>query len=58
MRVGFGVFGVFFAVIAGIVLLTFIASGFLAYKCYAGGDPNNIACYMISDRYEIGIRNR
>ena len=30
----------------------------LGYKCYTSGDPTNIACYMISERHEIGIRQR
>lgn len=58
MRGGFGLFSVFFAVVAGLVLMTFIASGYLAYQCYASGNPDNIACFMISNRHEIGIRNR
>jgi hypothetical protein len=57
-KLGFGLFGVFFAVIAALVLVSFVAAVFLSYQCYSGGDPNNIACYMISDRHEIGIRNR
>lgn len=58
MRVGFGLFGVFFAVIAALVLVSFVAAGFLSYQCYASGNPDNIACFMISNRHEIGIRNR
>ena len=58
MRVGFGLFGVFFAVVAALVLVSFVAAGFLSYQCYASGNPNSIACFMISDRHEIGIRTR
>jgi hypothetical protein len=56
--VGFGVFGLFFVCVFVLVMGTFAVTGFLAYKCYSGGDPNNMACFMISDRHEIGIRNR
>lgn len=57
-KVGFGVFGLFFACIMVLVLGMFAVTGFLVYKCYSSGDPNNMACFMISDRHEIGIRNR
>lgn len=55
----------FFKLVMGIVLcgflLTFVGIGvsaYLGYQCYAGGDPNSMACYMVSDRHEVGIRYR
>lgn len=55
---GFGLFGIFFAIVFVLILGTFATSAFLGYQCYTSRDPNSIACYMISDRHEIGIRNR
>lgn len=55
----------FFKLVTGIVLcgflLTFagiVISAYLGYQCYAGGDPNSMACYMVSERVELGIRHR
>ncbi len=44
---------VFIVVISGIVFTMF-----MGYQCYASNDPNSTACYMISDRVEVGIRER
>lgn len=57
-KVGFGVFGLFFVFMFLLALGMFAVTGFLTYKCYSSNDPNNMACFMISDRHEIGIRNR
>jgi hypothetical protein len=57
-KLGFGLFGVAFILIFMLVIGTFVITAYMAYQCYSGGDPNNMACYMISDRHEIGIRNR
>lgn len=50
-------------VLAVVVVFTFVIAGiavsaFLGFQCYNSGDPNSMACYMISDRYEIGVRER
>ena len=47
-------FGMIFMLAMGIIAIT----GFFAFQCYASGDPNNMACYMISNRFEVGVRNR
>lgn len=49
------VFPVFFI---GMFVVVMAVIAYLAYQCYAGGDPNSMACYMISDRMEIGVRQR
>ena len=41
-----------------VMLLMFVAGIFLSIGCYASGDPNSMACFMISERVEIGIRHR
>lgn len=48
----------FFVIVFVVVIAGFVVSGFLGYQCYASGDPNSMACYMMSERYEIGIRER
>jgi hypothetical protein len=52
------IFGGMFLVMLLIMLLVFVAGIFLSISCYAGGDPNSMACFMISERVEIGIRHR
>ncbi len=47
-----------FMLVAVLALGGLAVSGFLAYKCYTGGDPNSMACFMISDRVEVGVRQR
>lgn len=47
-----------FVLVFVLVIGGFIFSAYLGYKCYASGNPNDISCFMISDRHEIGIRNR
>ena len=41
-----------------VMLLMFVAGIFLSIQCYTGGDPNSMACFMISERVEIGVRHR
>lgn len=52
------VFPILFGFVFVGILLAFVASVFLGVQCYLGNDPNSMACFMISDRHEIGIRNR
>lgn len=47
-----------FVLIAALALGGITVSAFLSYKCYTGGDPNSMACFMISDRVEVGVRQR
>lgn len=51
-----------FTLLSLLIVLMFMGTafyiGFMTYKCYASNDPNSIACFMISNRHEIGIRNR
>lgn len=54
---GTGFFVIFYGIFA-LVVLGFGISFILGYKCYTSSDPNSMACYMISDRHEIGIRQR
>lgn len=55
---GFGLFGMFFFVIFAMVMIGIGISAYLGLECYTSGNPNSMACYMISDRHEIGVRNR
>lgn len=32
--------------------------GYLQYQCYSSQDPNSFACWYVSDRVEIGVRQR
>ena len=38
------------------IMGTFMLSGYMYYQCYSSKDPNNIACYMITDRTDANIR--
>ena len=51
-------FKFFFVSVFAIIVTVIAASAFLGVKCYLSGDPNSMACYMMSDRYEVGIRER
>lgn len=51
-------FRVAFVAIAAMVLTTFAVSAWLFAACYTSGDVNSMACFMISDRVEIGVRER
>jgi hypothetical protein len=47
--------------IAVVTLFTLFTIGLTAYMglaCYTSGDPNSMACYMMSDRVEVGVRPR
>ena len=32
--------------------------GYLQYQCYSSQDPNSFACWYVSDRIEVGVRQR
>lgn len=55
---GMGFFKFFFAVVFVGILMVWGFAGFMTYQCYSSGDPNSMACYMMSDRHELGIRYR
>lgn len=52
------VVGTMFVVIALLILITMGVTAYLGVSCYMSNDPNSMACYMISDRVEVGVRNR
>lgn len=52
----FGFFKFFFAVIFCFIMVVAGVSAYLGYNCYSSGDRNSMACYMMSDRLELGIR--
>jgi hypothetical protein len=58
MRLFSGWFSLIFAMVFIIVLVGIATTVFLGAKCYASGNPNDMACYMISERYEFGVRQR
>ena len=47
-----------FVLIATLVLITMATGAYLGITCYTSGDPNHMACFMISDRVEVGVRAR
>lgn len=51
------VFPVFFATIFATIMIMMVIGGMLAVECYRSGDPSSMACYMMSDRHEVGIRH-
>lgn len=55
---GFGLFRLFFSLVLILVLGMFTVTAFLGYKCYTSGNPNDMACFMLSERLEVGVRNR
>lgn len=46
------------AVIMFFTLLTMGVGVYLGYSCYMSNDPNSMACYIMSDRVELGVRYR
>jgi hypothetical protein len=57
-RTGGLLFLVMFVFLLLCIFITMVSGAFLAVQCYVNGDPNHISCFMISDRHEIGIRER
>jgi hypothetical protein len=47
-----------FVLIAALALITMAVGAYLSITCYTSGDPNHMSCYMISDRVEVGVRQR
>jgi hypothetical protein len=47
-----------FVFVFSIFIIMFMANMFLMGACYISKNPNDIACYMISERYEVGVRQR
>jgi hypothetical protein len=47
-----------FVLIATLVLVTMTTGAYMGITCYTSGDPNHMACFMISDRVEVGVRAR
>ncbi len=54
----FSIFTTFFILFLILFLGTIAYSAFMTYRCYTSNDPNSMACFMISERTEFGIRNR
>lgn len=50
--------GSMIVVITLFTLLTMGLAAFLGVSCYMSNDPNSMACYMMSNRVEVGVRNR
>lgn len=50
--------GSMIVVITLFTLLTMALTAYLGVSCYMSNDPNSMACYMMSDRVEVGVRNR
>lgn len=50
--------GSMIVVITLFTLLTMALTAYLGFSCYMSNDPNSMACYMMSDRVEVGVRNR
>lgn len=53
-RLFMGMCAMVFLIIVGV----FVAVGYLGYQCYSSNDPNNMACFMMSGRLEVGVRQR
>lgn len=51
-------FPIFFALIFFVVIGVFSTVAYLGYQCYASNDPNSMACFMTSQRIELGVRDR
>ena len=52
------VFGVVWVLVVLVILGIWAMTGWLEYKCYSSQDPNSFACWYVSDRVEIGVRQR
>ena len=50
--------GSMIVVVTLFTLLTMGLTAYLGFSCYTSNDPNSMACYMMSDRVEVGVRNR
>ncbi len=51
-------FTVVFALMFTLMVIMLGVGGLLAWDCWSGGDTNRMSCWMISDRVELGIRDR
>lgn len=40
------------------ILGVWAIGAYLQYQCYSSRDPNSFACWYVSDRIEIGVRER
>jgi hypothetical protein len=47
-----------FVMIAALAGIMMAVGAYLSITCYTSGDPNHMACFMISDRVEVGVRQR
>ena len=47
-----------FVLIAALAGIMMAVGAYLSITCYTSGDPNSMACFMISDRVEVGVRQR
>jgi len=56
------IFGILFATVWVLMLLiilgTWILGAYLQYECYKTQEPNSFACWYVSDRVEVGVRQR
>lgn len=50
--------GSMIVVITLFTLLTMALTVYMGLSCYMSNDPNSMACYMMSDRVEVGVRQR
>lgn len=61
-RRGMNIFGGIFAVVWVLMFVGILGvwaiGAYLQYQCYSSRDPNSFACWYVSDRIEIGVRER
>ena len=50
--------GSMIVVVTMFTLLTIGLTVYMGLSCYMSNDPNSMACYMMSNRVEVGVRNR
>ena len=50
--------GSMIVVVTLFTLLTIGLTVYMGLSCYTSNDPNSMACYMMSNRVEVGVRNR
>lgn len=58
MRIFGTVFGIVWVLMFVGILGMWALGAYLQYQCYASQNPNSFACWYVSDRIEVGVRNR
>jgi hypothetical protein len=51
-------FLIFWVLMLLVILGSWVLGAYLEYECYKTRDLNSFACWYVSDRVEVGVRQR